>query len=133
MGEKMKKILYITLISCIGLTIMISCTAKEETSSSSTTDTTDTTAPVIAEVTAVTTPTTDTTPAYTFSSTEAGTITYGGSCTSSTTSASSGNNSITFSTPSDGTYDNCTVMVFDLESGSQIRSGMTKEIFFNKS
>jgi len=86
----MKKILYITLISCIGLTIMISCTAKEETSSSSTTDTTDTTAPVIAEVTAVTTPTTDTTPAYTFSSTEAGTITYGGSCTSSTTSASSG-------------------------------------------
>ena len=111
----MKKILYITLISCIGLTIMISCSAKEESSISSTTDTT---APVIAEVTAVTTPTTDTTPAYTFSSTEAGTITYGGSCTSSTTSASSGNNLITFSTLSDGTYDNCTVMVTDNAANS---------------
>ena len=37
----MKKILYITLISCIGLTIMISCTAKEETSSSSSSITED--------------------------------------------------------------------------------------------
>ena len=39
-------------------------------------------APVIAEVTAVTTPTNDSTPDYTFSSSEAGTITYGGSCSS---------------------------------------------------
>ena len=31
----MKKILYITLITCIGLTIMISCSEKEESSSSS--------------------------------------------------------------------------------------------------
>ena len=31
----MKKILYITLVSCIGLTIMISCSEKEESSSSS--------------------------------------------------------------------------------------------------
>ena len=137
----MKKIFYVVLISCFGFTFIISCGEKSEKESwgkygnklTDNTTTTDTTAPILAEVTAVTTPTTDTTPAYTFSSTEAGTITYGGSCTSSTTSASSGNNSITFSTPSDGTYDNCTVMVFDLESGSQIRSGMTKEIFFNKS
>jgi len=78
----------------------------------------DTTAPILAEVTAVTTPDNDTTPAFTFSSTEAGTITYGGSCTSSTTSASSDNNSITFSTLSDGTYDNCTVMVTDNASNS---------------
>jgi len=41
---------------------------------------TDTTPPVIAEVTPITTPTTDTTPDYTFSSSEEGTITYGGSC-----------------------------------------------------
>ena len=34
-GEKMKNILYIILISCIGLTIMISCTVEEESSSSS--------------------------------------------------------------------------------------------------
>jgi len=52
--------------------------------------TVDTTAPTIEEVTAVTTPTSDITPDYTFSSTEAGTITYGGSCSSSTTSAISG-------------------------------------------
>ena len=85
-----------------------------------TTDTTDTTAPVIAEVTAVTTPTNDNSPNYTFSSTEAGTITYGGSClaevtanTSSTTSATSGNNTITFMFLSDGTYSNCTITVTD--------------------
>jgi hypothetical protein len=80
--------------------------------------TTDTTAPTLAEVTAVTALTNDTTPDYTFSSTEAGTITYGGSCTSSATSASSGNNAITFSTLSNGTYDNCTVMVTDNASNS---------------
>ena len=45
---------------------------------------TDTTAPVVAEVIAVTTPNKDTRPDYTFSSDEAGTITYGGSCSSST-------------------------------------------------
>ena len=44
-------------------------------------------APVIEETTKVTTPTNDSTPNYTFTSTEAGTITYGGSCSSGTTSA----------------------------------------------
>jgi len=66
---------------------------------------------VLTEVTAITTPTTDTTPDYTFSSTESGTITYGGSCSSSTTSAISGNNTITFSTLDNGTYSNCTIKV----------------------
>jgi len=66
---------------------------------------------VLKEVTAITTPTTDTTPDYTFSSTESGTITYGGSCSSSTTSAISGNNTITFSTLDNGTYSNCTIKV----------------------
>ena len=79
-----------------------------------TTDNTATTAPVIAEVTAVTTPTNDTTPDYTFSSSEAGTITYGGSCSSSTTSATTGNNTITLASLSDGTYSNCTITVTDL-------------------
>ena len=78
-----------------------------------TTDNTATTAPVIAEVTAVTTPTNDTTPDYTFSSTEAGTITYGGSCSSGTTSATTDNNTITFSTLDNGTYSNCTIKVTD--------------------
>ena len=66
---------------------------------------------VLKEVTAITTPTTDTTPDYTFSSTESGTITYGGSCSSSTTSAISGNNTITLSSLSDGTYADCTITV----------------------
>jgi len=126
----MKNIFYIIFISFFSLTL-ISCASSSDDGASTTTTastdndtttTTDTTAPVIAEVTAVTTPTNDTTPAYTFSSTEAGTITYGGSCTSSTTSASSGNNAITFSTLSNGTYDNCTVMVTDnaLNSSSNL-------------
>jgi len=63
------------------------------------------------EVTAITTPTTDTTPDYTFSSTESGTITYGGSCSSSTTSATTGNNTITLNTLSVGTYADCTITV----------------------
>ena len=70
-----------------------------------------TTAPILKEVTAVTTPTTDTTPNYTFSSSEAGTITYGGSCSSSNKNAISGNNTITLRTLSNGTYSDCTITV----------------------
>jgi len=66
---------------------------------------------VLKEVTAITTPTSDTTPDYTFSSTESGTINYGGSCSSSTTSAISGNNTITLITLSVGTYADCTITV----------------------
>ena len=88
----------------------------------------DVTAPILSQVTAITTPDNDTTPSYTFSSNEAGSITYGGSCTSSTTSASSGNNSITFSTLSNGTYDNCTVMVTDNASNSSSSLPITRFI-----
>ena len=76
-------------------------------------------APKIAEVTPVTTPTGDTTPNYTFSSNEAGNITYGGSCTSSShTSATADNNTITFNTLSGAgvtgtTYSDCTITVTD--------------------
>ena len=103
----MNKVLYIILISLFSLTI-ISCSEDKEEYSA-----TDTSAPVIAEETAVTNPTTDSTPNYTFSSTEAGIITYGGSCSSSTTSAISGNNTITFTSLSDGTYSDCTIIVKD--------------------
>ena len=67
--------------------------------------------PFIEEVTAVITPTIDNTPNYTFSSTKAGTITYGGSCSSSTTTAVVGNNTITFNALTNGTYDDCTIRV----------------------
>jgi len=78
----------------------------------------DTTAPTVTQETAVTTPTNDTTPNYTFSTNEAGTITYGGSCSSSTTSAITGNNTVTFNALVDGTYDNCTITVTDNSSNS---------------
>ena len=101
----MKKVIFVFLIFCFSL-IIISCSDEEES-------TTDTTAPVIAEVTAVTTPTNDNTPNYTFSSDEAGTLTYGGSCSSSTTSATSGNNTITLVSLNDGTFSDCTIKVTD--------------------
>jgi hypothetical protein len=107
-GNQMRRILIIVSIFLFSFTI-ISCAKKSSTDD--TTTTTDTTAPVIAEVTAVTTPTNDRTPNYTFSSSEVGTITYGGPCSSSTTSATTGNNTITFNSLSDGTYSNCTITV----------------------
>ena len=117
----MKKVLFVFLILFFGFTI-ISCSDEEEeygekeypeniVSTTDDTTTTDTTAPVIAEVTFVTTPTNDNTPNYTFSSTEAGTISYGGSCSSRTTIAISGNNTITLDSLSDGTYSDCIIAV----------------------
>ena len=102
----MKHLFIIFSLLLFSLTI-ISCSDEEEES------TTDTTAPVIAGVTVVTTPTIDSTPNCTFSSDEAGTITYGGSCSSVTTSATIGNNTITLSSLSVGTYSNCTITVTD--------------------
>ena len=116
----MRHILIIFSIFLFSLNI-ISCgsddggsSSSDNTSSTSSDDSTssnNTAAPVIAEVTAVTTPTNDNTPSYTFSSTEAGTISYGGSCSSNTTIAISGNNTITLNSLSDGTYSDCIIAV----------------------
>ena len=76
----------------------------------------DSTPPTVTEGTPVPTPTNDTTPNYTFSTTEAGTITYGGDCSSATTSASSGSNTVTFNTLSAGAHSNCTITVSDAAS-----------------
>jgi len=79
----------------------------------------DTTAPSLVEVTAVSTPNSDNTPDYTFSSNEAGTAAYGGSCDSAGTSISSGNNTVTLDNDgaggvlADATYNDCTVTVTD--------------------
>ena len=98
-------------------------------SSSNDTTTSDTTEPTIAEVTAVTTPTNDSTPDYTFSSDETGTITYGGSCSSSTTSANSGNNTITLVSLSTGrSYSNCTITVTD--TAGNISNTLSLSSFF---
>jgi hypothetical protein len=68
------------------------------------------TPPLLTLVTPVPTPAYTTTPlTFSFSTTEAGSLTYAGSCTSSTTSAVSGSNTITFTALPVGTYSNCTV------------------------
>ena len=116
----MNKVLNIILIFLFSLTV-ISCGEEKEES------TTDTTAPVIAEVTAVTTPTSDPTPDYTFSSTKSGTITYGGSCSSGSTSATSGNNTITLVSLSRGTYSDYTITVTD--AAGNVSSTLTLSSF----
>ncbi len=92
-----------------------------------TTGSCDSTAPTISEVTPVTTPTTDSTPSYTFTTDEAGTISYGGSCTSGTTSATLGSNTITFTSLADGTYSNCTITVTD--AASNVSSALSVTAF----
>lgn len=73
----------------------------------------DTLAPTLTQVTPVPALTNDTTPNYTFNSSEAGTIVYGGDCSSATTSAVSGNNTVTFNALSSATHSNCTIRVTD--------------------
>ncbi|MFH1522942.1 MAG: immunoglobulin-like domain-containing protein [Patescibacteria group bacterium] len=70
--------------------------------------------PTLREITPAPTPTNDNTPSYTFNSSEAGTISYGGGCTSAVTDAVEGNNTITFNELADGTYSSCTISVTDL-------------------
>ena len=73
----------------------------------------DTTKPVLSEVTAVSTPTNDNTSSYTFSSSESGSIQFGGSCPSGNTSAQADNNTVTFNALADGDYNNCSITVTD--------------------
>ncbi len=73
----------------------------------------DTVKPALTEVTPVATPTATTTPSYVFSTTKPGNFTYGGGCSSLTTSATTtGDVAITFNHFSDGVY-NCTITVTD--------------------
>lgn len=73
---------------------------------------TDITAPVLFENVAIGV-TTSQTPNYEFNSSEDGTITYGGSCSSDTVNANSGNNSIVLDSLPIGVYANCTIQVTD--------------------
>jgi hypothetical protein len=87
-------------------------------------DPNDTTPPTLTESSAIAT-STDTTPDYTFSTTEGGALTYGGDCTSSTTTATSGSNTITFSTLSAGTHSNCTLTVTDASTNASTPLAIT--------
>ena len=118
----MKTIIKLFLLIVILHIFFAGCSDTSKTSEDEL-DTAIATAPITTEVTSITTPTNDSTPNYTFSSTEAGTITYGGSCSSSTTIAISGNNTITLNTLSDGTYSNCTITVTD--SDGNVSSSFT--------
>jgi photosystem II stability/assembly factor-like uncharacterized protein len=165
----MKNILPIVLISLFSFTV-ISCSGEKDESTTAgsgtgdnttgnnndttTTDTTttDTTAPVLAEVSAVTTPNSSTTPGYTFSTTKSGTITYGGACSSSTTSATyyefygeSVDVPIVFNTltaedvfntnqiglTTTGTYDNCTITVTDSDRNASLPLTVSKFQLYN--
>ena len=166
----MKNILHILLVLCFSLTI-ISCsgekdestTAGSEDSTANNDDTTyddtttadstttDTTAPVLAEVNAITT-TESATPGYTFSTTESGTITYGGACSSSTTSVThysfygeSSDVDISFNAliredvfnlsqvglTTTGTYDNCTITVTDSAGNASLPLTVSKFQIYN--
>ena len=72
----------------------------------------DTTAPVITQVTGIASTTASSSPSYTFSSTEAGAIGLSGGCTSTTTTAVSGSNMLTFNPLANGTYS-CSLAVTD--------------------
>jgi hypothetical protein len=102
-------------------TITVTDNASNPITQSVTSFTIDTTAPSLNEVTAVPNPTSDNTSDYTFYSTEAGAITYGGSCSSSdnnTTTEADNITTITFIALDDGTYDNCTIAVTDNTSNT---------------
>ena len=118
----MKTLIKLFLLIVILHIFFAGCSGKDSSSSDSSEDELETaivtadknattTALILEEVTPVTTPSIDDTPDYTFSSTKSGTITYGGSCSSSTTVAVTGNNTITLNTLSDGTYSDCTITV----------------------
>jgi hypothetical protein len=74
---------------------------------------TDNTAPTVSQVTAVPSKTFSTAPSFVFSSSEVGTISYSGDCTSTTTSAAASNNTIVFSTLGIGNHTNCVIYVTD--------------------
>jgi len=75
----------------------------------------------------VPTPSSDTTPSYTFNSNEAGSISYGGACSSATITANAGNNTITFGALPEGTYSACTITVTD--TGGNVSAPLTITTF----
>lgn len=73
----------------------------------------DSVSPVLSENTPIPLSTNNQNPEYKFNTTEAGTISYGGDCSSITTEAVSGVNTIIFNTLDEGVHNNCTITVTD--------------------
>ncbi len=82
--------------------------------------TVDTIAPVLTQTVAVPTPTNNTIPDYAFNSDEAGTITYGGDCSSVVTTAVTGSNTASFNTLGEGAHTNCTIQVTDAAGNNSL-------------
>ena len=80
---------------------------------------TDNTAPVVSITTPIPSETNDKTPSFVITSSEAGTITFNGSCSSSSSSVKQGSNTITLNTLPDGTYSNCSFSVSDSSGNSK--------------
>lgn len=75
-------------------------------------------APTIAEVLAINSTVTNRNPNYTFNSNKAGTIVYGGDCSSPTVNAAAGNNTVQFNTLATGLHNNCTIKVVDAKGNT---------------
>ncbi|GEM_PF-4778311 len=73
----------------------------------------DVTAPSLTEVLAVPTPSNIQAPSYTFNTNESGAITYNGACNSTSANATVGDNSLTFDSLAEGTYNSCSILVTD--------------------
>jgi formaldehyde-activating enzyme involved in methanogenesis len=73
--------------------------------------------PVLVEVTAIPDPSSTITPSYVFNSTQAGTMTYGGSCgNGDVANAIAGNNTVIYSLTDGQTYNDCTITVTNVSN-----------------
>lgn len=86
----------------------------------------DTTAPTLAEVTPVSTPSSNQAPSYVFSSDEAGTVTYGGTCGNGSLSTAVVGNNTTSWALGIGTYSDCTITVTDAASNASTPLAVTE-------
>lgn len=86
----------------------------------------DETAPTLAEVTPVTASSPNQAPQYTFSSDEAGTVTYGGTCGNGSLSTAVVGNNTTQWNLAIGTYSNCTITVTDAASNASTPLAVTE-------
>ena len=115
--------------------VFAGCSGKSDSNEDDMDGDIDTASPSLSEVRAVPNPTNVYNLVYTFSSSEAGTILYEGSCSSSTTSAISGENTITLCKPTScnaldngTTYSDCTITVSD--SAGNLSNTLNLNSFF---
>ena len=87
----------------------------------------DANVPIISMLTQIPSQTSSPTPAFTFTSTKPGTITYNGGCSSPMASAAVGANTITLNTLANGTYGNCTILVTD--TGGNLSNALAIPMF----